>query len=445
MFKAKLRFYWRLVQTFLSRHFKAIVGGLILAALLVFSFLRLSSRPPVWRFAVVGQYQPQNLPSFVSGLISYGLVKVDGQGNFSPGIASSWETVEEGKNYRFHLVENLFWHDGQKVKAQDINYRFQDLKLTPLDNETLEISLEEKYASLLDLLSQPVFKANLIGVGEYRLKKWQRQGETIKQLSLENKDKNKPQIIFKFYPNEESARHAFKMGEVDIIWGLQNPDNLVYFPNVTIEAEINNEQYTAVFFNLQKETLAEKSVRQALAYATPKPQGKNRAKGPYSPASWVYNDFVKTYDFDFGHAKELLGDQKISLQLATFPNYLTLAEKIKESWEKIGVSTEIRVVNFIPDDYDALLLTQAIPQNPDQYWFWHSSQTQTNITHLNNPRLDQLLEEGRITTDKEKRREIYADFQRFLLEESPAIFIEYPTYHYVFRHGFENAKLSGYN
>ncbi|MDD3735449.1 MAG: ABC transporter substrate-binding protein, partial [Candidatus Pacebacteria bacterium] len=68
-----------------------------------------------------------------------------------------------------------------------------------------------------------------------------------------------------------------------------------------------------------------------------------------------------------------------------------------------------------------------------------------NITHLNNPRLDQLLEEGRITTDKEKRRQIYADFQRFLLEESPAIFIEYPTYHYVFRHGFENATLPGYN
>lgn len=445
MFKSKIRFYWRLVQTFLGRHFKAIIGGLILAALLVFSFLRLSSRPPVWRFAVVGQYQPQSLPSFISELISFGLVKADNQGNFSPGIASSWETQEEGKSYRFYLAENLFWHDGQKVKAKDIKYQFQDLKLNALDDKTLEIVLEEKYASLLDLLAQPVFKTNLIGVGEYRVKKWQKQGEAIRQLNLEAKDKNKPQIIFKFYPNEESARHAFKMGEVDIIWGLQNPDNLVYFPNVTIESQINNEQYTAVFLNLQKETLAEKSVRQALAYATPKPQGKNRAKGPYSPNSWVYNDFVKTYDFDLEHAKELLGESKISLQLATFPNYLTLAEKIKENWEALGVATEIRVVNFIPDDYDALLLTQAIPKNPDQYWFWHSSQTQTNITHLNNPRLDQLLEEGRLTSDKEKRRQIYADFQRFLLEESPAIFIEYPTYHYIFRHGFENATLPGYN
>ena len=445
MLKAKTRFYWRLVQTFLSRHFKAIIGGLILAACLVFLFLKLSSKPPVWRFAVVGQYQPQSLPYFVSNLISFGLVNSDGQGNFSPGIASSWEIADDQKTYRFYLREDLFWHDGQKVKAEDINYHFQDLKLTPLDSKTLEIGLEEKYASLLDLLSQPVFKNNLVGVGEYRVKKWQRQGDAIRQIDLESKDKNKPKIIFRFYPNEESARHSFKMGETDIIWEIQNPDNLVYFPNVSIETKVNNGQYTAVFLNLQKEALAEKSVRQALAYATPKPQGKNRAKGPYSPTSWAYNDFVKTYDFDLDHAKELLGNQKISLQLATFPNYLPLAEKIKENWEALGVATEIRVVNFIPDDYDALLLAQTIPQNPDQYWFWHSSQTQTNITHLNNPRLDQLLEEGRITTDREKRREIYADFQRFLLEESPAIFIEYPTYYYIFRRGFENAKLPGYN
>ena len=113
MFKAKVRFYWRLAQTFLSRHFKAIIGGLILAALLVFSFLRLSSRPPVWRFAVVGQYQPQSLPSFISELISFGLVKADNQGNFH-GIASSWETQEEGKNYRFYLAENLFGMTAKK-------------------------------------------------------------------------------------------------------------------------------------------------------------------------------------------------------------------------------------------------------------------------------------------------------------------------------------------
>ena len=106
---------------------------------------------------------------------------------------------------------------------------------------------------------------------------------------------------------------------------------------------------------------------------------------------------------------------------------------------------EINVVNFIPDDYDALLLTQTIPKDPDQYWFWHSSQEQNNISHLNNPRIDQLLEEGRTTFEQEKRREFYIDFQRFLLEESPAIFINHPTYYYIYRRGFENYSIPLYN
>jgi len=300
----------------------------------------------------------------------------------------------------------------------------------------------------LVLLSCPVFKEKFTGVGEYEVQKIRYRGLSIKNLLLKPKDsdKNKNKLELKFYPNEESIRSAFKVGEIDIIYGIQDQQDLVYFPNIKTESSISSNQYVAIFLNLNKDIFQEKSIRQALSYATPKPQGKSRAKGPISPSSWAYNDFVKTYDFDTAHAKELLKDSSdIKFKLFTFPELLELAKKIKENWQEIGVNAEINVVNFIPDDYDALLLTQTIPKDPDQYWFWHSSQEQNNISHLNNPRIDQLLEEGRTTFEQEKRREFYIDFQRFLLEESPAIFINHPTYYYIYRRGFENYSIPLYN
>jgi len=449
MLNKRVRFYPRLALELIKRH------GLIIALSFILGILAFNYFPRLWqrqkltlRIGVVGQYDSRNLPDSIACLISQGLTRVDQNGNPQPGIAASWEINDQQKKYTFKLRDNLFWHDGSKVRAKDIHYHFPDLNLAIQDEQTIEINLEEKFSPLLVLLSRPVFKEKLIGVGEYKVKKIRYRGSNIKSLLLKPADnnKNKKKLELKFYPNEESVRNAFKIGKIDIIYGIQNQQDLVYFPNIKTKSAISANQYTAVFLNLNKDIFQDKSTRQALAYATDKPQGKSRAKGPISPSSWAYNNFVKTYNFNIPHAKELLKDNSdISLELFTFPELLESAKKIKENWQKIGVHAEIQVVNFIPDDYDAILLTQAIPQDPDQYWFWHSSQERTNISHLKNPRIDQLLEEGRITLDQEKRRELYIDFQRFLLEESPAIFINHPTYYYIYRRGFENFELPLYN
>ncbi|MDD3998930.1 MAG: hypothetical protein PHR98_02415, partial [Candidatus Shapirobacteria bacterium] len=65
--------------------------------------------------------------------------------------------------------------------------------------------------------------------------------------------------------------------------------------------------------------------------------------------------------------------------------------------------------------------------------FWHSTQTKTNITKINHPPIDKLLEEGRQTFDQQERKKIYQEFQKILLEESPAIFLKYPILYTVSR------------
>jgi len=49
-----------------------------------------------------------------------------------------------------------------------------------------------------------------------------------------------------------------------------------------------------------------------------------------------------------------------------------------------------------------------------------------NLTRLKNPRIDKLLEDGRKSLDLDERRKIYFDFQKYLVEEVPAVFLYYP-------------------
>ena len=78
------------------------------------------------------------------------------------------------------------------------------------------------------------------------------------------------------------------------------------------------------------------------------------------------------------------------------------------------------------------MASQEIPADPDQYTLWHSTQS-TNITGYNSPKIDKLLEDGRKISDKEERKAIYLDFQRFLVEDTPAAFLFHPTVYTIIR------------
>ena len=106
---------------------------------------------------------------------------------------------------------------------------------------------------------------------------------------------------------------------------------------------------------------------------------------------------------------------------------------IAKDWEKVGIKVNLQVISQIPSDYQAFLAIFDIPDDPDQYSMWHSTQTATNITRYQDPRIDKLLEDGRSEINIDARKRIYFDFQRFLVEDSPAVFLYYPTIYTIGR------------
>lgn len=388
---------------------------------------------------IVGTYTPTNLPLSIQNLISQGLTSLNSQGEALPSLATSWDIKEEGKVYIFRLREDVFWHDGKKFTAEDVNYNLKDVEVKPLGPFTLEFRLKEAFSPLPVLLSRPLFKKALVGTGSYKISSLKLNVDRIDRILLVtvNEDTNLPILIFRFYPTESAAATGFKLGEVDILSDLTDSYNFASWEGVEIQKTILQRRVMTVFFNQKNPFLDKKSVRQALNYAVPDLKIE-RAWGPISPSSWAFSKDTKPYQSDLEKAENLLKGEDLAtnsatLTLSTFAPYLSLAQKIANSWEELGIKIQVRVENTIPHDFDALLTVQEIPSDPDQYPLWHSTQTRTNLSNFKNVKIDKFLEDGRKTHQKEERKKIYADFQKYLSDESPAAFLYYPTVYTILR------------
>ena len=113
-----------------------------------------------------------------------GLVKISPEGEYIPAIAERWEANEDGTVWTFYIREDVYFHNGRQVKAEDFEYSFlrvlnpetgsprtwvldrikgakehlksqtQDVEgIEVVDDFTLRLTLEEPFAPFLGLLS----------------------------------------------------------------------------------------------------------------------------------------------------------------------------------------------------------------------------------------------------------------------------------------------------
>lgn len=119
-----------------------------------------------------------------------GLVSIDTEGNIIPGVATHWETSQDGKKWIFYLRSNAKWSNGDPVTAHDFVYGWhrlatpntaspyisyltltklvnvedvikgkkpvQELGIKAIDNKTLELHLSSPVPYLNLLLQNPV-------------------------------------------------------------------------------------------------------------------------------------------------------------------------------------------------------------------------------------------------------------------------------------------------
>ncbi len=319
-----------------------------------------------------------------------------------------------------------------------------------------------------------------IGSGPYKFKKFKKNKdggiESIYLESFQDYYNHKALIKnlnFYFYPDETSAINALKIGEIEGISFIR-AKNLSKIENLTFikTYKISLPRYYAVFFNQnQNKVLADNSVRKALAYATNKKEiiqqifngQAEEVNSPIPKGVWGHNNQIDIYDYSLTKAQDVLDKAgwqdtdedgirekkirkertplKLTLTTTDWPDLQRTADLLKKQWEKIGAEIEINIVpsneiqqNYIkPREYEALLFGEVLTNNPDPFSFWHSSQSRDpglNLSLYNNAKVDKFLEEGRETLNEQERIERYAEFQKIVSQELPALFLYNPTYLY---------------
>ncbi|MCX6719570.1 MAG: ABC transporter substrate-binding protein, partial [Candidatus Staskawiczbacteria bacterium] len=131
---------------------------------------------------------------------------------------------------------------------------------------------------------------------------------------------------------------------------------------------------------------------------------------------------------------------KFTLTTINQPQMITVANLLKDYWQKVGVTVDVKTVELsqLKDaiknrDYDALLYGEALGSLPDLYPFWHSTQISDpglNLAEYQNKNADQLLKDAREARDDQIKITKYEKLQDTILTDAPAVFLYNPDYLY---------------
>lgn len=246
-------------------------------------------------------------------LIYSGLMRYDKDGVLVPDLAESYSVSDDGLTYTFILKEDLEFHDGEPLTADDVIFtisKAQDPTLRSVklanwdgvlaqkvDDRTVTFTLKAPYVPFLENTTLGILPAHKwkelsaseflltiyntepVGSGPYRVYTVSRTSDNIPTdhyLRAFAQANQKPPYVtsihFRYFSDSEDALAAYQSGNIDSLTTLPSEDleSVVASQNgVLLTAPIS--RLSAVFFNQNKnELFADVSVRKALDAAVDK-------------------------------------------------------------------------------------------------------------------------------------------------------------------------------
>lgn len=401
-----------------------------------------------------------------------------------PGVAETYEQLDD-KTYIFHIRKNVFFHNGEELKASDVVYSFTRGKdssycstvcgnidsITAEDDYTVKMVLVNSNPDWIVMLANYCYvilsekamtedpeRGFTIGCGAYTLDEFvlNDHASFTKFDKYYNADAIKSNhLYFRYIPENASRTIALQNGEIDI---CLNPDTieLPYLEsddNLTVSS-VDQTNITFIAFNLNNEVASNMKLRQAVSCALDKQELVDVALNGYGrPAKsfWIpicigYADDFDTYDYDVERAKQLLlesGLENVTLELTVGDSLnLTVAELVQAQLLQIGINATINQIDGASrSSYTKAGKHQAwIGSNSYNLAFsaynMHYPDKGSNSTFYNNAAVNQLLDEASAEFDVEKREGLYRDVQVITAEELPYIPLFYKELKWASVKGF---------
>ncbi len=412
--------------------------------------------------------------SIVSNLVEP-LVRLDPQNNIVPALAEKWDISEDGLEYTFYITQGTKYHNGEEVTADDVVYTIHRTieseysgpymsfidRAEKVDDGTVKVILKYPYAPCLSLLAyyggvvKESFYAdgsdgmsrNPIGSGPYQFVEWA-QGDRIVLKAFDGYYKEKApieNITYKIIKDKTTAAIALEKGEVDMYLDIADTDIPIIEanPNLAFLQEPSVVFYM-VSLNTERAPLNNPQVRQAIAKAVDKEaiilgvmDGNALQANSFIPEN--VPGYIEGFDplpYNVDLAKAMLADagyaDGLKLTITVPENRSTHAQLLQADLANIGVQTDIEVLEagaywdkMEAGEYDISIYGWSyICMDPDVgiYSLYQSGEILAgNYARYNNPKVDQLLSDGRLEADPDKRNAIYQEIETTVMTDAAYI------------------------
>lgn len=309
---------------------------------------------PLYLNPVVAHSNP--VDSDLSRLIFSSLFRYNSEGKLEQDLVSSWERSDNGMTYTVKIREDVKWHDGKPLTAEDVLFtlnlirnpnfgstlrgNWEGIEVEKLDDYSLQFTLKKAYTPFLHSLTFGILPKHLwenvtsdkftltelnrkpVGSGMYSFVKLDKDkdGKIIDITLRANRDyygskTHINELVFDFYDTSDKILEAYRNGEIqgishietNKVKDIENESGLKIY-------DIPTTRVYGIFFNQKKSLiLSDKKNREALSYAIDKEELLKAAlenKGvvvntPIVPNMLGYDANLNRYDYNQEKAKSL--------------------------------------------------------------------------------------------------------------------------------------------
>jgi peptide/nickel transport system substrate-binding protein len=416
------------------------------------------------------------------------LIGIAPSGEFVPDLATSWTAVDP-KTWKFELVKNAVFHNGEKFTSADVKYTFQRI----LDPKTASayaglyaqiesVDASDPYVVVFHLKSPfGPFLTNLaangqivnqkaiesgdparkpIGTGPFSFVEWV-QGDHITlrkhpsyfSSGLPHLDS----VTFRFMPVDQSRIDALTAGELD--WADAIPLQL----DKTLSGDSRFTYLTSpvsgipdfLAMNTKVKPFDNPKVRQAVALTISRSDIRDLAylgtgelgliEMP-TGSPWYDTTGVFAAEQDIAKAKQLLAEAGYAngltveyLGLPQYPELLKTGQVVQQALQQIGITMTIKPVDvsvwfdaYSSGKYQITSAYQERTIDPDNFYsLVIKSGGPINTTFYSNPKVDALIDQAAASIDMKERMALYRQIRNIVSEDAPLVFVHYETLHYL--------------
>lgn len=366
-----------------------------------------------------------SVSSSLVSLLFDSLVRLDHLGRIVPGIAQSWDVSEDGREYTFYLHQNITFHDGHPLTAEDIKFTF-DLVQDPtiqspwisrkdnvstwenIDPYTIRIRLREPSNSVPYVLTREIIPKHIfenedirlsrynyapVGSGPYKFNSWDPKTNQIELDANQDYFEGRPyidRIVVKSYEDNTQLWTALMRNDVDMVLYLNPNDYQILKADETFTSyEITWEMYLGIAYNLTDPILNNLEMRRIIAKSVDRQAILDQigmpgrlSNGPFHPLSIGFNSDVEAIPYNPSEAVadlEKLGwsdldydgirlrdGEKLVLRMLIDENdrnYLKIAQVLRQQLSAVGIRLEVILYKD-----ESQLSQKFLEENKPQAW-----------------------------------------------------------------------------